>query len=82
MQLFPARRALLAGAIMAALVLPGATPAQAAATGAVSGRLTTSAGTAAEVLVQVYPTSWRSFPTGQRQHVHGPGRADQLTGST
>ncbi|MET7667864.1 carboxypeptidase regulatory-like domain-containing protein [Micromonospora luteifusca] len=55
MQLFPTRRALLAGALVAALVLPGATPAQAAATGAVSGRLTTSAGTAAaEVLVQVY----------------------------
>lgn len=56
MQLFPARRALLAGAVVAALVLPGATPAQAAATGAVSGRLTTSDGAAAaEVLVQVYP---------------------------
>ncbi|MEW2430036.1 carboxypeptidase regulatory-like domain-containing protein [Micromonospora sp. NPDC047644] len=56
MQLFPARRALLAGAVVAALVLPGATPAQAAATGAVSGRLTTSAGApAAEVLVQIYP---------------------------
>ncbi|MEU1395963.1 carboxypeptidase regulatory-like domain-containing protein [Micromonospora zamorensis] len=55
MKLFPARRALLAGAIVAALVLPGATPAQAAATGTVSGRLTTSTGTpAAEVLVQVY----------------------------
>lgn len=57
MKLFPARRALLAGAIVAALVLPGATPAQAAATGAISGRLTTSTGTpAAEVLVQVYET--------------------------
>ena len=56
MQLFPARRALLAGAVVAALVLPGGTPAQAAATGAVSGRLTTSAGApAAEVFVQVYP---------------------------
>ncbi|MCG5446737.1 carboxypeptidase-like regulatory domain-containing protein [Micromonospora sp. NIE79] len=55
MQLFEARRVLLAGAVVAALVLPGATPAQAAATGAVSGRLTTSAGTpAAEVLVQLY----------------------------
>ncbi|MET8229119.1 carboxypeptidase-like regulatory domain-containing protein [Micromonospora sp. NPDC005298] len=56
MQLSPARRALLAGGVVAALVLPGATPAQAAETGAVSGRLTTNAGTAAaEVLVQVYP---------------------------
>ncbi|MFF5054528.1 carboxypeptidase regulatory-like domain-containing protein [Micromonospora sp. NPDC000663] len=56
MQLSPARRALLAGGVVAALVLPGATPAQAADTGAVSGRLTTNAGTAAaEVLVQVYP---------------------------
>ncbi|WP_444949326.1 carboxypeptidase regulatory-like domain-containing protein [Micromonospora ureilytica] len=55
MQLHPARRALLAGAIVAALVLPGATPAQAADTGAVSGRLTTSAGTAAaDVFVQLY----------------------------
>ncbi|MET8043253.1 carboxypeptidase regulatory-like domain-containing protein [Micromonospora sp. NPDC005215] len=55
MQLFPTRRALLAGAVVAALVLPGATPAQAAATGAVSGHLTTSTGTpAAEVRVQVY----------------------------
>ncbi|MFF0152587.1 carboxypeptidase regulatory-like domain-containing protein [Micromonospora sp. NPDC005203] len=55
MQLFPARRALLAGAVVAALVLPGATPAQAAATGAVSGHLSTSTGAAAaEVLVQVY----------------------------
>ncbi|MFJ6163533.1 carboxypeptidase regulatory-like domain-containing protein [Micromonospora orduensis] len=56
MQLSPARRALLAGGVVAALVLPGATPAQAADTGAVSGRLTTNSGTAAaEVLVQVYP---------------------------
>ncbi|MEU7803039.1 carboxypeptidase regulatory-like domain-containing protein [Micromonospora arborensis] len=55
MQLSPARRALLAGALVAALVLPGAAPAQAAATGAVGGRLTTSTGAAAaEVLVQVY----------------------------
>ncbi|MBM0275888.1 carboxypeptidase-like regulatory domain-containing protein [Micromonospora tarensis] len=55
MQQFPARRALLAGAVVAALVLSGATAAQAAATGAVSGRLTTSAGApAAEVLVQLY----------------------------
>ncbi|MGV9210328.1 carboxypeptidase regulatory-like domain-containing protein [Micromonospora sp. RB23] len=56
MQQSPARRALLAGAVVAALVLSGATPAQAAATGAVSGRLTTSDGApAAEVMVQVYP---------------------------
>ncbi|MFG1868010.1 carboxypeptidase regulatory-like domain-containing protein [Micromonospora arborensis] len=56
MQLITACRALLASAVVAALVLPGATPAQAAATGAVSGRLTTSTGTpAAEALVQVYP---------------------------
>ncbi|MEU8083266.1 carboxypeptidase-like regulatory domain-containing protein [Micromonospora sp. NPDC049101] len=55
MQLTTARRALLAGALVAALVLSGATPAQAAATGAVSGRLTTSTGAAAaEVQVLVY----------------------------
>ncbi|MGW3786156.1 MSCRAMM family protein [Micromonospora chokoriensis] len=55
MQLIPACRALLASTVVAMLVLPGATPAQAADTGAVSGRLTTSAGTAAaDVFVQVY----------------------------
>ncbi|WP_433127850.1 carboxypeptidase regulatory-like domain-containing protein [Micromonospora sp. CA-240977] len=62
MQLSTARRALLAGAVVAALVLPGASPAQAAATGAVSGRLTTSTGTAAaEVLVQVYDSDSYSY---------------------
>lgn len=56
MQLFRARRTLLAGAVVAALVLPGATPAQAAETGAVNGRVTLSSGTAAgDVFVQVYP---------------------------
>ncbi|MBM7491539.1 5-hydroxyisourate hydrolase-like protein (transthyretin family) [Micromonospora luteifusca] len=55
MQLITAHRTLLASAVVAALVLPGATPAQAAATGAVGGRLTTSTGAAAaEVQVQVY----------------------------
>ncbi|MEU4472573.1 carboxypeptidase-like regulatory domain-containing protein [Micromonospora sp. NPDC023888] len=62
MQLIPARRALLAGAVVAALVLPGTTPAQAAATGAVSGRLTTSTGTAAaDVQVQVYDPDSYSY---------------------
>ncbi|MDG4778206.1 carboxypeptidase-like regulatory domain-containing protein [Micromonospora sp. WMMD961] len=55
MQLIPGRRGLLAGAVVAALVLPGATPAQAAPTGVVSGRVTTNTGTpAAEVQVQLY----------------------------
>ncbi|MEU8180651.1 carboxypeptidase-like regulatory domain-containing protein [Micromonospora sp. NPDC049044] len=62
MQLSTARRALLAGAVVAALVLPGATPAQAAATGAVSGHLTTSTGTAAaEVQVLVYDADSYSY---------------------
>ncbi|MDG4806820.1 carboxypeptidase-like regulatory domain-containing protein [Micromonospora sp. WMMD1120] len=54
MQLIPPRRGLLAGAVVAALVLSGATPAQAAATGVVSGRVTTNTGAgAAEVQVQL-----------------------------
>ncbi|MEV4117306.1 carboxypeptidase regulatory-like domain-containing protein [Micromonospora sp. NPDC049645] len=62
MQLLPARRALLAGAVVAALVLPGATPAQAAATGAVSGRLTTSAGApATDVQVQLYESDTYNY---------------------
>ncbi|MEU6202869.1 carboxypeptidase regulatory-like domain-containing protein [Micromonospora musae] len=55
MRLTLARRALLAGTATAALVLPGAVPAQAAETGSVSGRLTTSTGTGAgEVPINVY----------------------------
>ncbi|MGK5737802.1 carboxypeptidase regulatory-like domain-containing protein [Micromonospora sp. URMC 103] len=55
MRLTVARRALVAGAVTAALVLPGAAPAQAAETGSVSGRLTTSTGVAAtEVPINVY----------------------------
>jgi 5-hydroxyisourate hydrolase-like protein (transthyretin family) len=54
MQLIPAPRGLLAGAVVAALVLSGATPAQAASTGVVSGRVTTTTGApAAEVQVQL-----------------------------
>ncbi len=51
------RRSLLAGLAVVAVVLPGATPALAATTGTIGGRLTTSAGTAAaDVPVVVYRT--------------------------
>ncbi|MFI6822870.1 carboxypeptidase regulatory-like domain-containing protein [Micromonospora sp. NPDC050187] len=54
MRLSLARRAALVGVAVASLLLPGALPAQ-AATGTVSGRLTTSSGTgAADVTVHVY----------------------------
>ncbi|MEV6811188.1 carboxypeptidase regulatory-like domain-containing protein [Micromonospora sp. NPDC051296] len=50
------RRAVLAGVAVVAVVLPGATPAFAADTGTISGRLTTGAGAAApDVPVFVYP---------------------------
>ncbi|WP_405115301.1 carboxypeptidase-like regulatory domain-containing protein [Micromonospora sp. NBC_01405] len=57
MRLSLTRRAALAGVVVGAVVLSGATPALAAETGTVSGRLTTSSGAgAAEVPVQVYPS--------------------------
>ncbi|MFG1838214.1 carboxypeptidase regulatory-like domain-containing protein [Micromonospora sp. NPDC049175] len=72
MQLTKARRALLAGALVAALVLPGATPAQAAATGALSGHVTTSTGTAAaEVQVMVYEAETYDFLGNARTDADG-----------
>ncbi|MEU5553426.1 carboxypeptidase regulatory-like domain-containing protein [Micromonospora sp. NPDC047793] len=57
MQLTLIRRAVLAGIAVVAVVAPGATPAWAADTGTISGRLTTSAGAAApDVPVVVYRT--------------------------
>ncbi|PMR62279.1 hypothetical protein C1A38_04645 [Verrucosispora sp. ts21] len=57
MQLPHIRRAVLAGIAALAVVLPGATPALASTTGTITGRLTTSAGTAApDVPVLVYRT--------------------------
>ncbi|WBB93489.1 carboxypeptidase regulatory-like domain-containing protein [Verrucosispora sp. WMMC514] len=51
------RRAALACVTAAAVLLPGATPALAASTGTISGRLTTAAGAAApDVPVVVYPS--------------------------
>ena len=75
MQLSPARRALLAGGVVAALVLPGATPAQAAETGAVSGRLTTNAGTDLTSIITI--TAWTG--DDEMTAIIVPADADGLT---
>ncbi|WDZ85916.1 carboxypeptidase regulatory-like domain-containing protein [Micromonospora cathayae] len=65
MRLSLPRRVALVGVVVASLLAPGAIPAQAAETGTVSGRLTTSTGAgAADVAVIVYETE-SYFGVGQ-----------------
>ncbi|WBB78412.1 carboxypeptidase regulatory-like domain-containing protein [Micromonospora sp. WMMD882] len=82
MRLSLPRRVALVGVVVASLLAPGALPAQAATTGTVSGRLTTSAGApAADVGVRIYTpdffgVDWTSTDSDGNWSVPGlaPGR--------
>ncbi|SBT49455.1 carboxypeptidase regulatory-like domain-containing protein [Micromonospora auratinigra] len=80
MRLSLVRRAALAAVVTGAVVLPGATPALAADTGTVSGRLTSSNGTgAADVPVQVWGNGGAEVSGSTTTDADGRYSVDGLT---